>query len=121
MVEELKNWSKADYIREFRKMWNWIADETEKQEKIIDKDEYLQRRFQGYKNGDIYSDCFLCEYDDRCEKSGCESCPIDWGSKYENSCDETGTAFCDWMRTDFWQEAAKCARKIANLPEIKNI
>lgn len=67
--------TREEAISEHRKMWNWIADEIEKEKRdqdILDlKEEYCNR--EGY--NDIRSDCFCCGY----TKYICDYCPIEWG------------------------------------------
>lgn len=99
-------------IAEHRKMWNWIADRIERCETVLKipnlKIEYLT-------NNDIeiiLGGCFLCEYAD--SRGGCKSCPL----KPRNGINEClGGLYweCDLSHT--WQEQAKLARQIANLPE----
>lgn len=117
-------------IANHRKMWNWIADETEKRKRIITKYIY-------FKENDIKECnhlCFCCQYtvDNRefarnmAEIRDCRLCPIDWGvmigsyDKYQ--CFDHNTSYdwwCEACDADDWQFAAKYARHIANLPMIQ--
>ena len=96
-----------------RKMWRWIAEETEKQKRIVTRKEYFKSMEIEEENiPEFY--CYCCEY---CELADgdCELCPILWDG-------EKTTCFSDfvtWLSTTSWQEAAELARKIAELPERK--
>jgi len=62
-----KKLTKEQAIAEHRKMWRWIAKETKKQQRIIGKEEYLERYFpEDY----IYNGCFCCEYGRQRANSG---------------------------------------------------
>jgi len=112
--------TRDEAIREFRKMWEWIADETEKQKRFVTKEEYfLENDLPG-----VAGDCYLCEYDHGNTKSTrewCSICPISFG-KGSLHCLEPGSVFSAWddleeYEQDEWELAAEYARKIANLPE----
>ena len=117
-----------------RKMWNWIANQTEKRGLVMTKSDYLE---DFYPNGpSIMHDCFCCEYTDKNRhlidsygKSRCTLCPIDWG---DNTHVQTIPQYCERPRSPYtkWKEcfanndyeqAVKFAREIANLPERKAV
>lgn len=117
--------TREEAISEHRKMWNWIADEIEKEKRYqyIEglKKEYCDR--EGYY---IRNNCFCCEY--TYTKYICDYCPIEWKSevedfmciqKYEEDDDEGLYALCCNERD--WEEQAKLARQIANLPERQDL
>lgn len=111
-----------------RRLWNWIADETERQQRIVRKSEYpLFQRLA------IKHDCWCCEYaktarkNDIFKKAGddnnkkkdmlssifiCAYCPI----KMRNQCGH-GSEYSQWFNATTWQKAAHWARIIAQLPE----
>ena len=103
-------------IANHRKMWNWIADETEKRKESVTKEEYFE------KNeilDDVECNCYCCEYGT--QKTGisggfvkCKVCPIDW--KFEN-CECRNPSYNKWKHSYEWESSAKYARQIANLPE----
>ena len=103
-------------IENHRKMWNWIADETEKRQKALDKDSY----FKENKLHRCYCNSYCCEY--AAENSlgimrDCNMCPIEWGNGIK--CRDDGELYYQWENSvyfDNWQFAAKYAREIANLP-----
>lgn len=113
--------TKEEAIRRHRLMWNWIADETEKQERIITKED----AFEHFNWSEISMNCWCCEYDDL-HRDGCHSCPIYWkgGHTIVAPCCNKETAFSKWVDarvTDNIIDAVKYAREIANLPERENV
>lgn len=121
-------------IAEFRKMWNWIADETERRNRVVEKIEYFEE------NGleEVVNDCFLCEYDAQCDANypACYFCPIYFGKMKEEDDYERACIDAEWSPYDSWQirkencafdrvtplaekygALAKYAREVANLPE----
>ena len=66
--------TKQQAIEGHRKMWNWIADEIERQ-----KSECcipLLKQCYCYKNKlTLIEDCFCCEYNNHYIK--CQKCPLD--------------------------------------------
>lgn len=117
-------------ITEHRKMWRWIADETEKRKCIVSKPEYLcVHDFDEH----IAYDCFCCEYAEQENFKNfpylhfCYHCPINWGSRVSTfmcicSVDYTkeGGLYAEWAnaaKVDDWRTAAALARQIAELPE----
>lgn len=117
--------SKAKAIKEHRKMWNWIADETYKTEECVDKCDYLNHNKECKEMDKRYNlsehfNCFCCAYAGRNNSSfayeRCENCPLHWG---DNRCFDD-SYFHDWglaCQNDDWETAYKLARKIANLPK----
>lgn len=96
-----------------RKLWNWIAEETETQQRCVQKWEYPY-----FLKHDIRHLCFCCEY----TKMDCDKCPIKWNIKNKNAfavpC--TLAEFGEWrdaVDVGDWHEAARIARVIAELPE----
>lgn len=119
-------------ITEHRKMWNWIADKIIRLKKLIDvysyKKEYLYRK----RLFDIDRYCFLCDYcrQNRKRFEVCEKCPLDWGDvSNRNFYPCEGDAYSQderdyglwWkcQKAKTWEEQARIAREIANLPEKK--
>lgn len=119
-------------IENHRKMWNWIADETEKRKEVVNKSVYFEEneinRCKFY--------CFCCQYaidNGYITKYGskrrdCRLCPIDWGVELGNyekhQCSEFNTPYdwwCDAYDLNDWKSSAKYAKEIANLPEMKEI
>ena len=120
-------------IAEFRKMWNWIADETEKREDAVEKKEYFKENNLGI----VANDCFLCEYDwqaESDEEDSCYNCPINFGevAEYDEDgyrnrpcVDAEDSPYMKWsdhlldmeMFGKGHEALAKYAREVANLPE----
>ncbi|MCH5186818.1 MAG: hypothetical protein J1F63_00340 [Oscillospiraceae bacterium] len=117
----MEKMTKAEAIANHRKMWNWIADETEKRQRCVSKDEYFY-------TVDIanrpHQRCYCCEYSAQngilpFPEYDCGLCPVVW--PFGGLCctpDEDGLYDC-WCRTYGldWQLAAELARQIAELPE----
>ena len=119
-------------IAEHRKMWNWIADETEKRGENVETIEYFLNHDI---KGTVFGYCFCCEYavhkqyaipiqSARTDTNRCHWCPINWGGSMQTSqclhCSDYG----DYRgilgllaRCQNPEEYAKLARQIANLPE----
>lgn len=109
--------TKAEAIANHRKMWNWIADETLRRKKFVDKDDYFETL--GITSIPRLK-CYCCDYDyNFINMSRCEHCPIDWNSgSFVLQC--MNNVFFLWMSNLYnYKEAAKLARQIANLPERK--
>ena len=109
--------TKQQAIEGHRKMWNWIADEIEKQ-----KSEYWipsLKECYCYENKlTLISDCFCCEYNNNYKE--CPKCPLDWiESSY--CCGDEKSLYHRVLYPKRWQEQADLARQIANLPERKDV
>jgi hypothetical protein len=134
--------TREEAIREHRKMWNWIANETKKRGCIVEKYDYFYENVK-VKSIDLNDvpkcHCYLCQYgmdqllsqnfssweayDNRCKY-----CPLDWGSSNMDShmCLSIGGSlglFDLWdcaRRTDNLDAAYLYAKQIAELPEIED-
>ena len=108
--------TKKQAVKEHRKMWNWIADETERQKRKVSKEDYFNAHPE-YEMRPLL-DCFCCEYDDQHELRNCRYCPVLWNTE-NHRCYWNGTVFGSWGSTESceWNNAALYAREIANLPE----
>ncbi len=100
-------------VDNFRKQWDWIADETLQRKRKVAKSEYFVAH--GISNIPLM-ECYLCEF-----STGCDVCPVKWGGKL-NFCinrnanlDNKGL-LAQWKYTKNYKKAARLARKIANLP-----
>lgn len=107
-----------------RDMWKWIADMTEKLKSKISKEAYL-RHINAKR---LEHNCFLCEYNQKFKTHDCSNCPLEWGGVrrefqcevHVNESNEYSHAYyAQWRIAKDWQEAARLARIIANLPERK--
>ncbi len=111
--------TKDEAIANYRKMWNWIADETLKQERKVEELEYFDAH--GIENTP-YNHCYCCEYDHNQSDTDCSNCPINWGGEYggcedrDESCDGRGF-YVLWEDETNYVIAAGIARLIAELPE----
>lgn len=113
-----------EMLENHKKLWNWIADETEKRKRKVLKYEYFLNPYAKYP----WNYFFACEYAYQIEESVvcgdgiCKNiCPLDWGKGVfgENyGCEEVSSPYSEWVGTenDDWKQAAKLARQIANIP-----
>lgn len=118
--------TKEQAIAAHRKMWNWIADETEKQERVMDKSDYFEMH-QIAPDDRPLLDCYACEYGaelagSEAHQDRCRFCPLCWGSRADNRmCVNVSPRaynwYGDWLRANNWKEAAEIARRIAEVPE----
>ena len=147
-MEEL---TREEAIRRHRLMWNWIADETEKTGKPVDKIDAFEHF--GWDRGEVLSSCWCCEYARhpwQKDEIKCDFCPLDWSVgnniigatcthipssvTIEGSLPRTVTVhglYRLWvryiyaLRNDDYKtnikRAAAIARTIANLPEKKEV
>ena len=96
-------------IKLHRKLWMWVATETERQHRIVTSAEYPL-----FKRKKIYRNCWLCEFSLKYGHSAvvCNNCPIKWG---EDRCNMG--EYRNWYNETKWKKSARLARIIANLPE----
>lgn len=111
-------------IENHRKMWNWIADETLKRKQFVKKEEYFIQNGLHYE--EYGTNCYCCQYVDEqlhpLSYRNCNLCPIKWtnNEKYRRAeCCYEDVLFKKWIDTyefNEWEDAAKYAKQIANLP-----
>lgn len=141
---DINNLTKEQAIAEHRKMWNWIADRLEEHHPGYDiymyKMKYIKENFP---DNNIRHNCFCCQYAAQemdYDGNFCINCPLVWGTEAD-----TDEFFCEQGNCDIpvedlflfdsdeeyglwsyaqrltkdlcYDEAAKVARQIANLPE----
>lgn len=104
-------------VAEHRKMWNWIADETLRLKRVVNKSEYFFSI--GLRRNDWpVCKCFCCEYTSMC----CDHCPLEWHGS-DKTISQTcfiGGEYSRWRlacEVGDWEKASDLARQIANLPE----
>lgn len=117
--------TREEAIQNFRNMWHWMADKSEKLKWKALKFEYFQECNFGIwkipRNG-----CFLCEYAheqflrSRGGDDMCKYCPIDFGAARCADAEDTNYNKWHYCPTKDWKEAARLCRKIAELPEKEN-
>ena len=61
-----------------RKMWNWIADKSIQNQRIMDKEDYL---FDVGLYEKLDQNCFLCQYAGQIDGDACRYCPLIWNEK----------------------------------------
>ena len=107
-------------IDNFRKQWNWMADETLIQERKVEKEEYFNAHSINEEDR-LRICCYLCEF---VGSRPCIKCPVKWPGEAGN-CSDRDTRFDDrglyeqWAHTIDYEKAARLAREIANLPLIE--
>ncbi|MCI5891822.1 MAG: hypothetical protein MRZ66_00230 [Clostridiales bacterium] len=111
------NLTKQQTIAEHRKMWHWIADETKKQGRKVEKEEYFKAMNIPSENRPEL-DCYCCEYAGR----ECLECPVEWDGDYgvccdRHTCGDWEGLYAQWANTNDPEESAQLARKIAEQPE----
>lgn len=132
-VDEYDALMRRLYLRLHRKLWNWIADETERTHKCVDKWD----AFEHFGWNCINGTCWCCKYARwkrkyQTSETGCENlCLVDWGtieSTGERMCcvfndrfgEESAFEYWEARRCDGdWKKAAKVVRIVANMPERK--
>lgn len=117
-------------IREHRKMWRWIAKESQRTKTCVTKKEYVNKKhiydIPKFNALDLYADCFCCYYSEpiSSENNKCENCPFDWHSKANRymcrdieTDDEKGIymQWCMACLNDDYVEASRLAKQIAML------
>lgn len=115
-------------IQEHRKMWNWIANESERLRNPVDKNAYLHKFFNHVY---LTNECFLCDYSfficnnesfGSDAKKMCDYCPLSWSASGKERCmsNDYDGYYDLWEKAYIggdYIEAARLARIIANLPE----
>lgn len=108
-------------VDNFRKQWNWIADETLKRKRQVKEFEYFDEQVS-VELSIPYNECYLCQFSgverlvDQCTK-----CPVEWSGEIGNcydkdALDDHASLYGRWEMTTDYIEAANLAREIANLP-----
>lgn len=113
--------AKEQAIAEHRKMWNWIADETEKKKRKITEHDYFKTHSIVSANRP-FGECYACEYGAELTDSDlfqdiCRLCPLDWGGRADDCMCINVFCYGEWFYTNNWKEAAELARRIAEVPE----
>lgn len=121
----MKKLTREEAIELHKKMWNWIADETERTGLLISKSDYFMLAGAQCRSIPAHT-CYCCEYDrhrNSLNHNGrCKYCPLDWGSKcnllmciYKEKKGDNNGLYARWLRTQDIKERVKLARQIANL------
>jgi len=134
-VTETVKITKREAIKEYRKMWNWIADETERTGECKSQEDYLE--FVGIDPKDLANKCFLCEYSKnktlssvKYPLSECNFCPLDFESYIKLNCscrsivdnEDNGlyVKYREYLAFEDVYGVIDTARQIANLSEKIN-
>ena len=130
--------TKSQAIKEHRNMWNWIADQYDKDRNSrvsVLKEEYIKERLGGEQH--IACNCFACDYAFntmmtvrigrfKYEEERCRYCPFTWVSKEEDEhsiklrccpCENDGSPYLRVKRAINLKQKSRSAKEIANLPE----
>lgn len=116
--------TKEQAIKFHRKMWNWIADETERTGEFCDKYNYFKAmKIPDGDRPDSY--CYCCEYalqENDEDASYCKYCPLNWDSEsngfmclHKKFTGDKKGLFRRWLNTYNIEESIELAREIANL------
>ena len=125
--------TKQEAVENHRKMWNWIANQIEKDEELKDVIDLKQKYCEIY-NHYLLHNCFCCEYCNSFFYLDCSKCPVEWPSTASNfmcefkDIESEKNDGCDGLWIECanmldepeyytWEEQAELARQIANLPE----
>ena len=112
--------TKQEAIAAHRKMWRWIADETERRKYAVKKSEYFDA--MGIPEENRPSDnCYCCEYVMNHNRTDCDLCPIEWPGRHCFGGRGLYKKWVDASDNDNWAEAAALALVIAELPEREDI
>lgn len=112
--------TKEEAVRQHRELWRWIAIETLRQRRVINKQKYFADKEY------VTHCCYCCEYGIQLStgKYCCDLCPIEWSSNVsETPCLDKGydgdeeSMYGLWSNTHTYKEAALLAYKISKLPE----
>lgn len=123
---------REEAIKKHRAMWNWIAEQIENEQKVINigilKTKFLEMQGDDTTAMKLKCNCYLCYYTD----SDCRNCPLIWPSESDllrceqgyqlpNGCYSEGLyKKCRTLdNRNHWKLQAILCRKIANLPERK--
>ena len=112
----------SDNERQFHHMWQWIAEETRRQKRRVEKFEYFIA-FGIPRWERPCCDCYACKEGmqrvrDNSRDGGmrCSYCPIDWGNcAGEGNCTEKGTLYDEWEHAYSYEDTAELAEQIAQL------
>ena len=123
--------TKEEAIKRHRMMWNWIAEETLRQKRCVNKEEAF--KYFGWEF-DIDCDCWCCEYASSISHPKCNRCPLVWkinGEEMAYCYDVYPIAgsqsrdgwFSLWSNAccrSAYERASYYAKRIAELPERKD-
>lgn len=103
--------TKEEAIRRHRMMWNWIADESIRQKRRVERRE----AFEHFGWGVTKTDFWCCEYVAANNKK-CSDCPIAW-PKGARCAINDNTPYIKWCFSLGYNDCAKYAKQIEELPE----
>lgn len=132
--------TKEECVRRHRLLWNYVADQFLEQENA--SSDYKRRAFEHFgwsvPIGSIFSYCWGCYYN--CMKrlemvddpkhikeskvNTCPYCLFNWTSDENNCCFANNTLFDRFLNSmvaNKWENAARIAREIANMPVRENV
>jgi hypothetical protein len=106
----MEKMTKEQAMKEHRKLWEWIAFKTLREERKVRKHEYFQEK--GLKR--ITNDCFVCEYTvvDGCIY--CSDCPVDWNGRFCST-----YLYTNWSNEQDWKKCAEIALQISKLKGVE--
>lgn len=114
MNESSIDLTKEEAIKRHRMMWHWIAFETLKQKRCIEKIEAIKHF--GWNTEKMLYSCWCCAYTKGgANELSCSFCPVVWPTA--EGCSSIRSIFCAWACETNYETAADLAFQIATLPE----
>lgn len=136
----MKKLTKKEVVEHHREMWRWIALETKKQRRKVEKSEYFEaKKIRESKRP--YHDNYCCEFikqqwEQHYDCHYCDNCPINWGIGFDpgyrgllvpctviayitNEEANKDGYYARWSKEKNPEKAAALAEYIAELPERK--
>lgn len=132
--------TKEECVRRHRLLWNYVADWILEQEKVPRnyKEESFEHFGWSVPIGSTFSYCWGCYYNNmkrlemvddpkhikESEVNTCPYCLFNWTSDENNFCTNYNTLFDQFMDSKLvneWENAARIAREIANMPVRENV
>lgn len=119
-MEKQEKMTKKEAIANHRKLWLWIAQETKRRRRKVEKIEYFKEHHISGKERPTLG-CYCCAYTFG-QDIDCDVCPVQWANvgDYKNTpC--TNSEFGKWKNSTTWQEASHWALIIAFLSEREDV
>lgn len=122
--------TKKEAVRRHRLMWNWIAQTSIQEQRVVTKEEAFEHF--GWNKFNVSCHCWCCDYAEQVSNTSgeteifslCHFCPICWPAPWYRCSVPFGYGlfdkFCRALDRNDYILAAKCAYEIAEFPERKD-